>query len=1022
MNDYFNTKINIANLTTLIKAGLFGILSAEAWYFSQAIAANLNYSIKVSGGEKTALIIAAINFLIIGFYLLVRGFYSDFIKIFRSGRWDIFIAVVFGIIIDTSFNGFGSRLYSKVVSFLTSEQLILLVSLPIIFGALLILRAIQIKFTKVKNKELPFFISDAEKKLTGDDLLGFTEEAKRFSERVFNQGSPDSMVFGIDAPWGIGKSTFVNFCKEYWEKDYYKQAIVYSFNPLRYEGRTNLLEKFVDGLIRTIQKHSFVPEIRPLISKYAHLIKGTKATFSFLGLDLKIFSGNYTVDDAFEDLETTLAGFEIKIIVVVDDLDRLNFSSIKDVLFVIKKSFTLPNISYVLCYDTENINALEKDKPDTEKISEFLEKFVNIKVSLYLDNQTLINYVSDNLKKELVGNSQADPKLVSKAIGGLIDIYKSDDYHRYLPFIGDVRKLKRLINTTLLFEIEKTDFDNSDFDKHDLIHLLLIYINYPNIFRKIYNTETRGKRGFFSVVMPYDKGYLKDAKNPTYSSARESTYENSVEYTKYIDSLPENQKFLLNKVFDASQRLERAVIDSVPQEVKHSYACFNGGWTDGKNLEEYLNLIVKLSKPQIHSQYHFYLNCKNEIVNGKTIEEVLSKDEFAYSKSENSHEQFWKVVVNSAYDFDAQTGAKLINYLLENIPNYSLFTYKDIGVGLRDDLNFFLIKLLDVAGWADQNGKRRANTEENISEIAEWIFGEKRHVGNSVIEALGKEERGILGLYDLLAFRLFCSADRGGDIFNLTRAISKHSDLTAPTEGLTSNIAIEEMREISQKVFKIFEDQYINKNKNIFDLVEELSLSDLTGKYFDFVNQKISIGAVKDSDEHVGTLKSRIKSFTTYQLGNSLISLGVGCGYYDSSGKEDKKGIRAQINKYLFETCFNPTIDQKNYEHFVDYLLINFASVFATENGRGYIPHLDEFTKVLEREKLSDYWKNNSTAIKALKLTERDKIIYQGNYNALYEDDLPKVFDELDKLIQTEEQQTKTINEPAAEIEPAQDV
>ncbi|MDP2967269.1 MAG: P-loop NTPase fold protein [bacterium] len=1018
MKDYFNTKINIANLTTLIKAGLFGILSAEAWYFSQAIAANLNYSIKVSGSEDIALIIAVVSFLIVGFYLFVRSFYLDFIKIFRSGRWDILIAVVFGVIIDILFGGFGVKLYSSAISILTFKQLLLLVSLPIIFGTVLILRAIQIKFTKVKNKELSFFINDAEKKSTDDDLLGFTEEAKRFSERVFNRGSPDSMVFGIDAPWGIGKSTFVNFCKEYWEKDYNKQAIIYSFNPLRYEGRTDLLEKFVDGLIRTIQKHSFVPEIRPLISKYAHFIKGTKATFSFFGLDLEIFSGNYTVDDAFEDLETTLAGFEQKIIVVVDDLDRLNFSSIKDVLFVIKKSFTLPNISYVLCYDTENISALEKDRPDTEKISEFLEKFVNIKVSLYLENQTLINYVSDNLKKALVGNSQADPILVSKAIGGLIDIYKSSDYHRYLPFIGDVRKLKRLINTALLFEIEKTDFDNSDFDKHDLIHLLLIYINYPNIFRKIYNTETRGKRGFFSVVMPYDDGYPKDAQNQAYSSARESTYKNSVEYTKYIDSLLENQKFLLNKVFDASQRLEKAVIDSVPQEVKHSYACFNGGWTDGKNLEEYLNLIVKLSKPQIHSQYHFYLNCKNEIADGKTIEEVLSKDEFTYSKGENSHEQFWKIIVNSTYDFDAQTGAKLINYLLDNILNYSLFTYKDIGVGLRDDLNFFLVKLLDIAGWADQNGKRRANTEENISEIAEWIFGEKRHDGNSVIEVLGKEERGILGLYDLLAFRLFCSADRGGDIFNLTRAVSKHGDLSAPIEGLTSNIAIEEMREISQKVFKIFEDQYIKKNKNVFDLVEELSLSDLAGKYFDFVNQKISSGEVKNLNDHVGALKSRIKSFTTYQLGNSLISLGVGCGYYDPTGKEDKKGIRTQINKYLFEICFNPTINQKNYEHFIDYLLINFASVFAAENGRGYIPHLDEFTKVLEREKLSDYWKNNSIKIKALKLTECDKIVYQGNYNASYKDDLPKVFEELDKLIQTGMQQTGTVNTPATEIGP----
>jgi hypothetical protein len=90
----------------------------------------------------------------------------------------------------------------------------------------------------------------------------------------------------------------------------------------------------------------------------------------------------------------------------------LNFSEIKEVLFVIKKSFTLPNISYVICYDTENISALEKENPDIEKVTEFLEKFVQVKVSLYLDSLALSKCVSENLPKVLINNSQADSNLV----------------------------------------------------------------------------------------------------------------------------------------------------------------------------------------------------------------------------------------------------------------------------------------------------------------------------------------------------------------------------------------------------------------------------------------------------------------------------------------------------------------------------------------------------------------------------------------------------------------------------------
>jgi len=43
-----------------------------------------------------------------------------------------------------------------------------------------------------------------------------------------------------------------------------------------------------------------------------------------------------------------LADLDKKVIVVVDDLDRLGFSAIKDVLFAIKKSSHVPNVSYVL--------------------------------------------------------------------------------------------------------------------------------------------------------------------------------------------------------------------------------------------------------------------------------------------------------------------------------------------------------------------------------------------------------------------------------------------------------------------------------------------------------------------------------------------------------------------------------------------------------------------------------------------------------------------------------------------------
>jgi len=995
-------KITTASIIAMIKYLLVGFLFAEVGLFSRVISLKINPYIFANCYERWIIyVICILSFLIIIFYSLNREVHLDIVKIAKSKRFDIVFVFCFGVFLGLSFGDISMKMYAKFISLFSDFQLIMFVLLPILLSLLLVIRSFTLKYFRKEDNEESFFINDEELESTKDDLLDFEEQAEKFAERVYNRGSLDSMVFGVDAPWGVGKSTFVNFCKKYWEKTYKDEVIVYKFSPLKYEGDSNLLERFIDELIREIQKHSFVPEIRPLISRYSRFI--TKGTLSFCGFNFELSPGSYTVDDASEDLKSAILDLDKKIIIVIDDLDRLNFSTIRDVLFVIKKSFILPNISYVLCYDTENISALEKDKPDCEKIAEFFEKFVNVKIGIYIDSSTFVKYLSENLEIALSQNLQIDPKVVQeikKVVSALVRIYKSDDFYKYLPFIGDVRKLKKLINIILLFEIQKTDFDNTDFNKRDLIHLLLIYINYPSIFRKIYNSETNGKRGIFSVRTPLEKGYLKD-KSKSVNLGDENEYKNVKSYSVYVKTLTQNQRFLLDEVFDVSKRLKDAKIDAVSQKIRTSYACFNGGgfFSGGRNLEEYLNLIVKSSKPQKTGQHRFYLKCRDRIIKGESVKKVLSDKEFSNERSESSHMQFWRVVVNSVSDFDSKIGTRFVRYLSNNIKNYSFLRNEKVGLGLRDDIDLFIIRLLDDVGWSDENGKNENNTEQNVSEIAEWIFGEKRHVKEGIIDILSKEDRGVLGFYDLFSFRLYCSADRGGHFFNLQRALSKHSNSEAPTSGPTKDIVVEEMREISQNVFNIFKKQYIDSNKNFFDSVDELSLGDLVGNYKQFVDKKVESGEIKDIEKSIAGIKSRIKAFILYQIGNSDLSMGIGCGYYDQSGIDDKEGIRNEINKYLFDICFNGINNPKNYEHFLDYLLTNFARAFGIAEGEQYIPDVKEFTKVMREENIKDYWEQNRDTIKLLKLTDKDKTVVTSNYTVFYKKDLIKVYDMLDKYV-----------------------
>jgi hypothetical protein len=1008
-----NSKSSTISITSLIKTFLIGVIFAVIFIIAKVFVENFLILSKIN--EEIFLYFSSIFWfwvvcifylLIIISYLFRKDVWHRVLILTKSRRIDLLITFILGIILVYFLSGFYIDFLKKTISEWNWNQILLLSLLPIIFFVAIWVRKLQLILKRRKNIK-SFFISDDEVRNKNDDEFGFSEKAEIFAERVFDQGSPKSLVFGIDAPWGTGKSSFVNLCIEYWKKKHKNEMIIYIFNPLRYEDQENLLRKFIEGLIKEIKHNVFVPEIESLISKYAKLLKSTKASFSFFGIKFGPLFGSESMDDIFNRLEIALSNIDKKIVIVVDDLDRLNFSSIKEVLFVIKKAFTLPNISYVLCYDTENIKALEQKNLDTEKIIEFLEKFINIKTSLYLDNKLLFEYFTENKNNSLKKNLLADPELVSKAVEGLRNIFESNDFHRYLPLIGDARKLKRLINTIMLLEVEKTDFKNSDFDKQDIINLLLIYINYPNIFRKIYNTETQGKRGFFSLVTVFDHGYPRDKKSGVNS---DSTFKNSVEYQEYLKTskLSPQQKFILNKVFNASERQiddSGNVIDSskvIPREIITSYACFNGTIlsSENRNLEKYLNLITKMYRPLKTKEYKYYVNAKDEILSKKLIEDVFTDKEFSFSKNEDTHEELWRVLASTdSKEFSVEKSKEIISYSLNVLPQYSLLEIESIGIGFRNTLTYFIAKLLDLVGWTDSKGKHGYNnTDENVIKISEWVFGEGGHKQEGILNILGKEERGVLGLHDLLSFRLKCCSDRGGDLFNLSRALIKHGDLEAPTSGMVRDIVVGEMREISQRVFQIFKSQYIDKDKNIFNEINKLTLENVCGKYFDYVKAKTESGDIKNIDQKLFSLQSRMKAFIIYQLGNTIISSGIGCGYYNVIGKEDNKGISQATNKYLFEHCFNPQKDESNYKYFLDFLLINFS--YITEGK--YIPHINEFIRVLDDKKLKDYWCKHGVEIKSKNYESEDRNIFTVNYIASYKEDLKSTFEVLDEFIKTE--------------------
>lgn len=913
-------------------------------------------------------------------YAVKRGAFVAAARMGRSLRLDLLLAIGFGVWSNELASPWLSKFHVALKSADPHWALVLfLILFVVLFSPLF--RHYRSRPTK-KPSQL-YFIADEEVGDENDDLLASEGQAKSFAETVLASGAHPGLVFGVDGPWGVGKTSFINLAERYWESAG-DTVIVCRFEPLRYASEPDLAERLIRDLTAAIQSKVFAPEFRPAASRYSRLIKG-KADVSFLGFKVSLEPSQETVDELLDDIDEVLRRIGRRVIIVIDDLDRLDAKTTNNVLFATRRTFKLSQATYVLCYDTE---VLAGSKEEGSRAREFLEKFVTVKLSLFVDSSSLRHFLQRDWERaeSQLGSVPSDTMVkLGAVVSELAEILGGELAAKYLPLLGDMRKLKRFVNATLLMQIEKTNLGRTDFNKRDLINLVLLHLNYPGLFRRIYAEETEGRSGTFSVHREHG----------------ESEFKNSEAFSKVVKEQQEAAAFLLIQLFDV-ETLELGAHTDVEESVLRSRACFN--FENLRNLESYLKLIVRLVTPEPQQTFVLYQNAVERVRKGASIASVLTSPDFELGRGEHAHDQFWRVLVNQSHDFTSVLGHEAIETLVEYLPRYSAFDNDDRG--LRQRSIYSLLRLLDRAGWGRTSGRRLPNSAENVVEIACRIFGEGDYRGRGLLQRLASPDRGALGWNDLMLFRLQCSADRQGQLYNLHTALIFDQDKTAETSGLVSKLALLEMRKLSQEVFALFRQAYIDSRRNFLAETNEMPVDAFLGLAFAELREQASLDPQSEHDDastarRIATARSGVKSFVIYQLSNSLPpkGSGVGCGYYDEDGAEDGGGIAKLMNDYMFGTCFNPDVDENNALLFLDHCLSHLSrSLFSDRDQQGYFATKAELPGGLDSKEVGRFWRQHRDHIRGRNLQISQRCIFTQNYIASYRDDLNGVFTVLDQL------------------------
>lgn len=979
--------MKMPELLVFVRLLATGFLGAEVWRAAFYLGANFDpilsdIALWVQAG---GILFGALLCLT---YAFKRGAYGAAARVGRSFRLDLLVAIGIGIWM----NELASPWLAKVHAALQNADPNWSLAVFLLLCAVLLSPLIQHWWPSSKRPTPQlYFIADEEVRDANEDLLAGNVQAKSFAETVLASGAHSGLIFGVDGPWGVGKTSFINLAERYWEKAG-DRVIVCRFEPLRYASEPDLADRLIRDLSAAIQRKVFAPEFRPAASRYSRLIKG-KADVSFLGFKLSLEPSQETVDELLDDIDEVLRRIRHRVIIVIDDLDRLDAKTTNNVLFATRRTLKLSQATYVLCYDTE---ILAGSNEEGSKAREFLEKFVTVKLSLFVDSSSIRAFLQKDWHhaENQLGSIPSDTMVkLGAVLNELAEILDGELAANYLLLLGNMRKVKRFVNAMLLMQIEKCDLGRMDFNRRDLINLMLLHLHYPGLFRCIYAEETEGRCGTFSVRREYEEHVFK--------------YKNSAEFSMLVDNQQGAAKFLLKQLFDL-ETLGLGAQWAVDEATLASRACFNHD--SFRNLEGYLKLIVRFATPEPQETFVLYQKAVERVRKGAPIASILTSGDFQLKLGARSHDQFWRLLVNQSHDFTRAVAEDAINTLVDYLPRYSAIQNDDRG--LRQRSIYSLLRLLDSAGWGRTAGRRLPNTSENVIEIAWRIFGEGSYKDNGLLQRLAGGDRGVLGWNDLMIFRLQCSADRQAQLFNLHSALIVHQDENAATTGSVSNLALMGMRRLSQETFALFKRTYIDPLINFYAEVSDAPVAAFLGEDSAYLGQQESRSEQLEQgtaslDQRISAARSAVKSLVIYQLSNSLPpnGSGVGCGHYDERGTGDGGGIARLMNEYVFGVCFNPDIDEDNVFHFLDHCLSHLSnSFFSATDEVGYVASKAELPGGLDPKEMGRFWIHHQEHIRQRDLHTRERCVVTYNYIASYSEDLAGVFAVLDELAELAEQ------------------
>lgn len=444
-------------------------------------------------------------------------------------------------------------------------------------------------FKNIQNKTgvKMYYSENPIDKLT-DDLLERKTFSKHLANSILNWKDKESIVIGLLGKWGLGKTSLLNLTIDSMTQEEKQKLEIIKFNPWSLSESDNLLENFIAEITSTLNKNKV--KNKKLINKleyYSQLLSLTThseknnelsssiiALFGFLGVSASQFNwfgfsdneliktiifwismiglgasvililikrvlsllklrNNYfkkSVTDTKNEIIDLLSKSKKKLLIIIDDIDRLSSKEIKQIFRIIRTNTDFPNTIYLCAFDRTVIEKNLEEQPGING-SDYLEKIIQVNFTLPLTSRNQLNNYLLKLLDEVILEYPSSVQEFFEKTQYWTRIFQAG-FNHYFESIRDIKRYINVLNFNFTQVINKGNIEVNPID--------FCVIEAIRLFEPTFYEFMKVNNQLFTYIKPFSTNY----NNNDESSRRDLLMEKLNEVNK-----PEILKELLSIMF-----------------------------------------------------------------------------------------------------------------------------------------------------------------------------------------------------------------------------------------------------------------------------------------------------------------------------------------------------------------------------------------------------------------------------------------------------------------------------------------